>query len=1111
MLKKARVIQAQLEARKLEIQRAHSTATSDLKLAKTDIKEVGDMELDSDSEEEKEDSGATPEKNSVSLPVPSEDTSPPSATNAPPPSGIPGTGNVLPPILTPQMPFAPYVNTPPFQPPPMFGGVPPFFPPQPQMGLPPAPHMYPPHPPDSQQPRPLLPTMGHLPPALPITQSPKPTQSSHPVTSEDDTKPQGDLKMDVDAAKKETHSPAKGGKEDTEIAVGKVILDALKSAQSEGKGSLDLTALAKIPGVESDVLKPLLQKVAPKENPSENLTSKIGEVLVKSMTKKQSVKDVLDLWMKGKQKKNEKPSNPGDSQPGGAPGVKVDRSPKASAGVGPGQSTVSSVHGSPPVQVSRHSQQPLPRSGPPLLTGEQPHSYAPHSPKSTKHQDSLKSSESRDPSWSGHQEDQHESQDEDRDFHHGSNDQDEYPVPHRSPIDVPFHQRPFRPPSDGWPPGRQHFRPPQPHRDGQFRPPVDDRHLGRPPGNWPPRPQPHDRPFRPPPDDRPFRPPPDSQPFRPPPNDRSFRPPPDDGPFRPPPNDRSFRPPPDDGPFRPPPDDRPFRLPPDDRPFRPPPDDRPFRPPPDDRTLRPLPPDDRPIRPPPDSQPFRPPPNDRPFRPPPDEGPFRPPPNDRPFRPPPDDRPFRPPPDEGPFRQPPDDRPFRSPPDEGPFRQPPDDHPARPPPGEGHPFRPPPDEERPFRPPPDDDRPFRPPPDEERPFRPPPDEERPFRPPPFEDRPFRSLPNEDRPFRRSPPPFEGGPFRPPPVKEGSFRPQPDGRPFRPLPDDQIRTLPPNKLLGESELDERKGCPPSKDRSFPPQQPVQSPHSPSQSFPSPAADDGSFRATDGHPIKAIHKEKHFKSYAEDNWDFGSSSESRSFDDDSHSNDQKKNQQPLAIKRSASLTPSDHSSSAKDVTTTGNSGGQEKWSSPVQRSPYTTASPSYRNTPMEGGAEEAYSKASSVGDERGSQKETAWTHPQAHRTAIHESGDPEENQLPYRDVNEGEHLEGTHQPDQYWEEGSEQIESDWHRPDYNEGFEAPPARGWRPPPPIPRPGWRMPPPMRRHAPPPYWRGGPRPPPPPPHGYGHRPPPAWQPREKRPPGWSPPQPPYKRPSYD
>ena len=640
------------------------------------------MELDSGEEDDDKEAEIKPsEKTTVSSDLQPENVSistPPKEGN---PSGVSGNSGVFPPILPPRIPFPPYMPTQSFQPSPLFGGVPPFFPPQ---GIPPVPPLFP-QPALQQQQPPMMPNMG-LPPIGPVvpvlpnenlSRGQSTVKPDKPSVSETDPKVQPKTQPET----KDSRSPHKGGKDkDTEVAVGKAVLDALKKAQSKGKGSLDLTSLSQIPGVDKNVLEPFLQKDVPKEEPSGDLTSKIGEVLVKSMSKKQSIKDVLDLWMKGKH--GDKSSKHTDTSTHSSDDVEVtaDRSPRQSTSGGAPHDGNKRI--SPSMQSSSQSSFP-PRRGLSPRGKPRPHPHDQYPLGHQMHHELKKPSEEK-----KHFQTVHPSDDL-----HTSSVEDIKPS---QPFDSRKKHAEFHGTSDGGPLDSQPFRPPPNNRS--FRHPPDDRSFGPPPDDRSFRPSPDDRSFRPPPDDRSFRPPPDDPSFRPPPDDRSFRPPPDDPSFRHAPDDRSFRPPPNDRSFRPPPDDRSFRPSPADRSFRPPPDDRSFRPPPNDRSFRP-PPNDRSFRPPPDDRTYRHPPHDRSFRPPPDDRSFRPPPDDRSFRPPPDDRTFRPPPDDWPFRPTPDGRSFHPPPDDRSFRSPPDDWPFRPPP-DGRPFRPPPND-RSFRSPPD--------------------------------------------------------------------------------------------------------------------------------------------------------------------------------------------------------------------------------------------------------------------------------------------------------------------------------------------------------------------------------------------------------------------------
>ena len=542
------------------------------------------MELDSGDEEDGKEAEVKPSENTTA----SSDLQPenPSISTSPKdgkPSGVSGNSGVFPPILPPRIPFPPYMPTQPFQPSPLFGGVPPFFPPQ---GIPPVPPLFPqPTPPlPQQQQLPMMPNMGHPPigpvvPVLPnanLSRGQSTVKPDKPSVSETYPKVQPKTQPET----KDTHSSPKDGKEkDTEVAVGKAVLDALKKVQSKGKGSLDLTSLSQIPGVDAKVLEPFLQKDVPKEEPSGDLTSKIGEVLVKSMSKKQSIKDVLDLWVKGKHSnKNSKRTNTSTHS---SDDVKMtaDHSPRQSTSGGPPHDGNKRI--SPPMQSSWRSSFP-PRHGPSPQGKPRPH---PHDPlRHPVHHESKMASEEREHFQTLHpSDDLHTSCVEDMEPPQSFDSRKKHTESHSTSDGGPLNSQPFRPPPD----------------DRSFRPPPDDRS------------------FRPPPDDRSFRPSPDDRSFRPPPDDRSFRHPPDDRSFRHPPDDRSFRPPPDDRSFRPPPDDRSFRLPPDDWPFRPPPDDRLFRPPPDDRSFR-SPPDNWRFRLPPGGRPFRPPPDDRSFRSPPD-------------------------------------------------------------------------------------------------------------------------------------------------------------------------------------------------------------------------------------------------------------------------------------------------------------------------------------------------------------------------------------------------------------------------------------------------------------------------------------------------------------
>ena len=380
LYKKADSLHHQLEARVVELQRAQSTAATDLSQAKSDIQEVGDMELDSSDEEEEDgmgqpDAASTDAENSaktraeqappvaslpqssqpslVGLPSPALSSIPvsPMMGPQPPPSlfasplpplpmPVPQMGFPLPPMPVPPMQAPPMqgppMQAPPMQPPPM---------PLPPMPVPPMhgpPMQVPPmQAPPLQSPPMQVPPMQAPSMSFPLTLAPLPPKTEahtpqaqqsagsepSPTTQEKETAEKKAATLDErlsDMMKKQTQlrdklwNPQNNDEENQKQttqqgSMGEATLASLPKQtttvsdgveQSKPKVTFDTNALRALLGAQQKSLQPSspsqqsLQSRIGKETKSDDITLKVGNALVKTVSTQESLKKVLDLWMK---------------------------------------------------------------------------------------------------------------------------------------------------------------------------------------------------------------------------------------------------------------------------------------------------------------------------------------------------------------------------------------------------------------------------------------------------------------------------------------------------------------------------------------------------------------------------------------------------------------------------------------------------------------------------------------------------------------------------------------------------------------------------------------------------------------------------------------------
>ena len=368
--KKADSIHKQLEGRVSELQRAHSTAATDLSQAKSDIKEVGDMELDS-SEEEDNDTTTV----SATAPVVDKDVGTAAQQASQPASLAPSQPSAMGQTLSPAMPpipVSPMMG--PQQPPSLFASPLPHLPMSlptmgfqlPHMPLPPmqAPHMQVPpmHGPPMQAPPMQAPPMQAPPmqappmqappmqaypmqaPPMPFPPTPTPLppkaevlqpKSQQHANSEHPTSTQGEEMAEKKTAtldervsnilKKQTEfrgnlwKPQDNNQKDQKQAMPQgstaegrgasppeqTASTAVASKQAKPAVTFDTNALKALLGVHQIKSPHLTSSSHPpassgtEEQPkSDDITLKVGNALVNTVSTQESLKKVLELWMK---------------------------------------------------------------------------------------------------------------------------------------------------------------------------------------------------------------------------------------------------------------------------------------------------------------------------------------------------------------------------------------------------------------------------------------------------------------------------------------------------------------------------------------------------------------------------------------------------------------------------------------------------------------------------------------------------------------------------------------------------------------------------------------------------------------------------------------------
>ena len=305
----------QFEERLTELKRAQSTATTDPTKAETDIKVEGDMELDSDDNEDTMDISSENGDHSPLASDISQTSCPPKALTSTTAVPVPHLVHVPPPI---------FANIPPpgFRaPPPISGGFPygnRLIPPSSVFPAVPLPLFGSPHvaPGPGFGPRPgLSPHLGTLGASplhnVSVTQVHAPGSSSDMSVSIATSQPTQvtistpATEQSQDASAAAAPSLKEPDNDKAEAVVGKVILEALKKSK---ESELDLTPLLSLPGVSKTALKTYVNKLTEEEKKkkaetkglppkSEDLTSKIN-VLVESLSKQDHLTSLLNKWIK---------------------------------------------------------------------------------------------------------------------------------------------------------------------------------------------------------------------------------------------------------------------------------------------------------------------------------------------------------------------------------------------------------------------------------------------------------------------------------------------------------------------------------------------------------------------------------------------------------------------------------------------------------------------------------------------------------------------------------------------------------------------------------------------------------------------------------------------